>query len=723
MLYLFEFLIYTFYSPDVDAINGLKTAAQAGLQNIIIAAAALVSSGTISSSSGESFCIQVSLVQVFLAVPEQIWGIVSKTILRKSGPPGEPDFKTTEKEIMLANKKKSVTLKHKLKACGFVLRSIKSMRHVLQEGDLGNIIIEILIRKDLMLSLDMLESGCLCEILALIFVCPGVQDALELEMKQSPQIRPVSELILQNRWETSVDFVEGVLHIFRIQDFLELGLQNTIENATDFTESIISKQSRINDSPTIMYTEFLPTCIANLELFGLDDPDESLPEQITGLLPLQMQKQYIPYNNVILADLVYHTVGSGIVHVFTGNNDRPQNESPKDNEELQFPVITCEELMQAPQATATVNYKHGRRQLQTYFCNDSSGHSAIDCFTEIPSAAPEESSKGALLRRQTISEKTSLALQYDQAVMDTEIEDGQQLFKNFVKTAIGGLIDVCSCANPGEKKLSDGMRRENSRYTFDFFRESQLEDHSGHGNKETDNDITHISQQPEIVYLNEATDLSSMDQKHLFTELQSEKTNPDSQGANSPTGLEFNVCTSPVYIKTISDEGNQDVFKAFITRLVRAADSETMDKLQETLMNKLPEQLTSIFDEAPSALGAAASFYSLGTDNDEEEEDEQGGNEKSEKNATDKRTETSEENGHIRVTEHQDYSQKTAENSSTAVNIAHQESAVNIGCWLAWNSMLFSLFFILVLCTLVFVATLATTSCICPLNATNGTLG
>ena len=95
VLYLFELLIYTFYSPDVDAINGLKTAAQAGLQNITIAAAALVASGAVGSHSGESFCIQVSLIQVFLAIPEQVWGIVSKTVLKKSGPPGEPDFKTT----------------------------------------------------------------------------------------------------------------------------------------------------------------------------------------------------------------------------------------------------------------------------------------------------------------------------------------------------------------------------------------------------------------------------------------------------------------------------------------------------------------------------------------------------------------------------------------------------------------------------------------------------
>ena len=155
---------------------------------------------------------------------------------------------------MLANKKKPITLKQKLKACGFVL---KSMRYVLQEGDLGKIIIEVLIHKDLMLSLDMLDSGCLCEVFALLFLCPQVQDALEREMKQNPLIVQDVDMILKNRWETSVDFLEGVLHIFRIKDILELESQSTTEQeSTELAVDTLNEQSNIRDSPKIMYTEF-----------------------------------------------------------------------------------------------------------------------------------------------------------------------------------------------------------------------------------------------------------------------------------------------------------------------------------------------------------------------------------------------------------------------------------------------------------------------------------
>ena len=165
VIYIVELLIHTFYSPDVDMINGMKIAAQVALQTIVIVAAALVASGQVDSNYGQQLCVQVSLVQIFLAVPEQIWGVLSQTVLRKWGPPREPDFKTTEEELRVHRELSSVPLKQKLKAVGIVLKSVKPMTSILKKGETAMILVEIVSRKKLLQSLMTLNIGgvsCKC---------------------------------------------------------------------------------------------------------------------------------------------------------------------------------------------------------------------------------------------------------------------------------------------------------------------------------------------------------------------------------------------------------------------------------------------------------------------------------------------------------------------------------------------------------------------------------
>uniref|UniRef100_A0A6T8A0N1 Tyrosine-protein kinase ephrin type A/B receptor-like domain-containing protein n=1 Tax=Cryptomonas curvata TaxID=233186 RepID=A0A6T8A0N1_9CRYP len=225
ILYCFELLIHLFYSPDVDAINGLKMAAQVGLQTVIMITAALVTSGRVKSRYGEQICIQVSLVQIFLAIPEQIWSVVSMAILRKNGPPREPDFKTTEEEIAVAREKASLTFGQRLQACAVVLKGIKSMTPALKDGDPAGIITELIIRKNMLLSLEKLNGSVLSIIFDDIFHCRSVRQALEVEMKDRPEISPSVIEILGNKWDTSVDFRDGVSHIYKIKDILE-GTEN-----------------------------------------------------------------------------------------------------------------------------------------------------------------------------------------------------------------------------------------------------------------------------------------------------------------------------------------------------------------------------------------------------------------------------------------------------------------------------------------------------------------
>ena len=716
VLFLFELLIYTFYSPDVDAINGLKTAAQAGLQNIVIVSAALVATGAVESNSGEWFCIQISLVQVFLAIPEQIWGIVSKTILRKSGPPGEPDFKTTDKEIMLASKKKSVTVKQKLKACYFVLKSIKSMRHVLQEGDLANILVEVLIRKDLLLNLDLLESGCLCEILALIFLCPKVQNFLEAETKKNPLICSDVEMILKNRWQTSVDFLEGVLHIFRIRDTMELGLQGINEcESKDVVENNLSQKSLRSDSPKIMYTEFLPTYIANLEPLLLEDFNEYLPEPKQGL-PMP-KKSYIPYSNVVLADLVYHNEVGTVVDVFGSSGERLAYDASLNQKELQPTKTMSGELRRARQTTMVEPAKTQRDMMQSFmgvnreFHSDSAGYQRTNSCAQISSAARKKNGDGRMIQKQEPLKNQSVLYDF---TANTESEGDQQIFKEFMKTAIGGLIDVCSCTNPGTNldKHSHDSKRKQKSVVSELFQAWHLATASI-SNEGSKNDLEQSSNHHGIVDEIEAKALT-----------QKKKNKADPQVTNCPSELDV---SSSAHIE-ISSADKQEAFKEFIKRLVGAMDSETMDKLQETLMNKLPEQFTAIFDEVPSAIGAAASFYSLETekddgDGDNGDDDANGESEKVGMKVVNKNMQ--ETNGHVVIKAHEIRPEKTAEvtlcpapAAQVAAAAKRGVSTVKFSCWFAWDLFLFSIMVVLVLCTLFLITALAKTSCGCP-NVTN----
>ena len=80
-IYVAESIIHSNFSPDRDAFNGMKTAAQSIQQAVIMAIAAVTTSGWLSLDVGESICIQLSIVQVALALPEQLWTTMKSTCL------------------------------------------------------------------------------------------------------------------------------------------------------------------------------------------------------------------------------------------------------------------------------------------------------------------------------------------------------------------------------------------------------------------------------------------------------------------------------------------------------------------------------------------------------------------------------------------------------------------------------------------------------------------
>ena len=205
----------------MDVVNGLKGAGQVALQTLTILTAALVTLGITQSDYGQQLCILISLIQVYFAVPDQVFGILFATVLAHSGPPREPDFKTTERELALAREKESTTIRQKLISCRKVLKNIKEMAPVLKQGNTSEILIEIIIRKELIQCLEMLASGDLCILFEDIFSCESIRQVLQKRADENPYLKFDIVSLLNNKWNTSVDFRDAMQNLFAIKDKLE----------------------------------------------------------------------------------------------------------------------------------------------------------------------------------------------------------------------------------------------------------------------------------------------------------------------------------------------------------------------------------------------------------------------------------------------------------------------------------------------------------------------
>ena len=194
---------------------------QIALQATVIVVAALVISGYIDSNYGQQLCITISLVQVFMAVPDQAFEVLSNTVLLKFGPPREPDFKTTEEELEVNRELASITLKERLSAVSTVLKSVKSITPTLKQGKPALILVEIIVREQLLKSLKTLDIGGLAVLFEDIFNCQAVQNALKQEIESVPEISLSVEALLANKWHTSVHMRNGLYHLYKIRDILD----------------------------------------------------------------------------------------------------------------------------------------------------------------------------------------------------------------------------------------------------------------------------------------------------------------------------------------------------------------------------------------------------------------------------------------------------------------------------------------------------------------------
>lgn len=127
VLYTVELFAYIFLPITCDAIEGYKIAFLQAQQTMIIIVAALTASEIISSTSGGDFVIMFSIIQVSLALPEQIFGILLMTSLKKQAPPGEPEFPCTPMEVRHSREMGSIGMTDKIRMAKASVMDVKAM--------------------------------------------------------------------------------------------------------------------------------------------------------------------------------------------------------------------------------------------------------------------------------------------------------------------------------------------------------------------------------------------------------------------------------------------------------------------------------------------------------------------------------------------------------------------------------------------------------------------
>ena len=597
VLYLVELTIHTFYSPDVDMINGFKMAAQVALQTIVILSAALVASGRITSNYGEHICVQISLIQIFLAVPEQIWGVVSKTILRKSGPPRESDFKATSAEIALDREKKSISLRFRLKACATVLKSIKYLAPVLKTGDTKGILVEVTIRKKLLLSLEMLQGGKLCVIFEDIFRCKGVRQALEHEMRCRPEISPAVQALLANPWHTSVDFRDGIYHIYKIKAILE----------GSGGESEILPVRKHNDSEA---------SFVNGNSFGWNSNDSLTPcpvRLIEGASNAPQAPDHLEY--------------SGYGHYgLSSSGDFPAR--PVDLEVSLYDKWAASQLVFAEGSRCLgldalsindfnlnpLQYKdsaaasNGRAGLGVYPAR------LDELFTPVvdpPQLQPPPYEQPASLVGQSV-------LVYYHFPRATEMYS-----TTIASQTVTSQTPPKPTFYPKDGPSNDGPSgrsndtNQTTTLSTGLAPTDNLEPQSQASSIEGARVVKGVGRESHDKRLN-ALEMSLENPDAAGLDLQGAGTN-----LNDSKSLLLDANGSSLQLEDFPSN-SEGQFKSLLERVFKAIDSETEETIGEKLMNALPDAMTSLIDDVPENLSAATSLVMLETDPNDEEEGGEG---------------------------------------------------------------------------------------------------
>ena len=706
VLYIVELLILTFYSPDVDVINGLKLALQGALQTIVIIAAALVTSGQMQSNYGEQLCIQVSLVQVFLAIPEQIWGVVSKIVLRKSGPPREPDFKTTDEELKVDKERSAVPLTKKFKAAGTVLKSVKSMKPVLKKGEPKQILVEIVSQKQLLLSIEMLDISGLSILFEDIFRCEAVRNALKSEMSVNPEISAAAQALLANKWHTSVDIRNGLFQIYSIKDILEgstnrskpVGHANVTVHGMLFGSVLGQHNSIISSGHYGITVSPIPPP------FPYQQPaSQSLP---TPFQPILNGQQLLQGPVVVSTSPFFHPSSS--FPYFPPQQSAQIAQIP--------PILGYPELVfyHLPQGFGMYGFAGGNTSPLSSSVLESDNEGSDDDFSRSSDSprikvqvtpSPDISDSSALHSAFSAGQRPTITKQ----ILTVPKEQLSSTKKQDHVTVPPISADFSDLFIQNNSILEVG--RQGALYGTDSNTNIDMKVKANHDEGTNTFDLTTIGK------------VAEKEPKQVAEETQPEKNIASSYKEEASAATESSRVSGHLVLSKAESINESQLFKAFLSRIFGAIDSETLDTINEKLVSTLPDALAELMDDVPGAeiLDTAAAVVELEADGDSEEGEEEDGRLENEgKQKNEKKSEAREANkdgvqlagvsfGFL----HQQPQKPLSEENPTQLRSYSTRQVVYFLGWLPWDWIFFWISATLALVSLFVLTALANTTCSC----------
>jgi hypothetical protein len=242
-LYIVDAVHQIFFSPDQDAINGLKIGVQQTLQAVIMFTAALTTSGAVSEERGVDVCISLSLVQVSLAIPEQLWGTVSN-VTKKKGNPEEYEFKMTQKQINAAKVQAPSIMQR-----GVIAKQLYSEFRVLKplviEKDTKSLLKNLLTHPSTITNMDSLFPYFIPSFFNEHLFSPKVKSFLNkqkqsLDQNNMTEAAKIIEEVLDNVWEDCLDLRAGMDALMRIKTTMNLNVKSDDILATTLVVSPIN---------------------------------------------------------------------------------------------------------------------------------------------------------------------------------------------------------------------------------------------------------------------------------------------------------------------------------------------------------------------------------------------------------------------------------------------------------------------------------------------------
>jgi len=189
--------------------------------------AALTATETITAEAGAAALITLGTVQVALAMPEQIFGVIKNFILKTGDKVQAPDFAMTAAELDL-KEELAVGLEKKLHHAKDLVTKVMNLKPFMLSGDVEEVFRSILMDKELMEIFNVLRPGCLNGLFGSLFTMEPLVDGMNMLKDNIVILRAPIDKLLAVEWVHCVDFKIGLDALYDIKETIDV-LAGTIK--------------------------------------------------------------------------------------------------------------------------------------------------------------------------------------------------------------------------------------------------------------------------------------------------------------------------------------------------------------------------------------------------------------------------------------------------------------------------------------------------------------